>query len=449
LLANVRKYYSLGTKHTSSTNSQSINKMSVESGFNGAVVVTELLSKTLENAMKDLVIRAVKECSTRYGFDFEDAIRALSLDNIKLLKKPMAKRGDTKRDDTKRGDTKRSDTKRTTKQTLKSKIPFPFSKHHIDTNLCQGLTFNHGLFTQCKKNKMDNGNYCNKCQTEADSNASGEPNCGTIDNRINTGLMDFRDPKGRKPVSFLKLLEKLNITREIAEEEAMKIDMTIDEEHFVIVEQEKKKGGRPKKTNKVVEADDVEDLFAKLTEEEETTNVETNVETNIETNVETNVETNIETNVETNVETNIETNVDKKKRVKLTDQEKEQKRLEKEEKRLAKEQEKEQKRLEKEQQKLAKEQEKEQKRLEKEQQKLVKEQEEKQQNEQEEEEEEQVKVSRFTHEGKKYLKSTTNILYDPKTQEEVGIYDPISKTIQPLPQQDDDEEEEENYDYDN
>jgi hypothetical protein len=49
--------------------------------------------------------------------------------------------------------------------------------------------------------------------------------------------------------------------------------------------------------------------------------------------------------------------------------------------------------------------------------------------------------------GKQYLKSSSNILYDPSTKEEVGIWDPESKTIKELPE-DDEEEEEEDYESD-
>ena len=46
-----------------------------------------------------------------------------------------------------------------------------------------------------------------------------------------------------------------------------------------------------------------------------------------------------------------------------------------------------------------------------------------------------------------YLKSSVNILYDPDTKEEVGLWDPETKTIKDLPD-DDDEEEEDSYDTD-
>jgi hypothetical protein len=59
----------------------------------------------------------------------------------------------------------------------------------------------------------------------------------------------------------------------------------------------------------------------------------------------------------------------------------------------------------------------------------------------EEEPEEEIKVKVFVHpiSNVKYLKTPDNILYDPNTQDEVGIYDPNTHEIQPIA--DDDEED--------
>ena len=57
-----------------------------------------------------------------------------------------------------------------------------------------------------------------------------------------------------------------------------------------------------------------------------------------------------------------------------------------------------------------------------------------------------VTVTRIQISGKNYLKSNINILYDPETKEEVGLWDPETKTINELPDDDDDDEvEEEDY----
>ena len=49
--------------------------------------------------------------------------------------------------------------------------------------------------------------------------------------------------------------------------------------------------------------------------------------------------------------------------------------------------------------------------------------------EEEEEEEEEITVSEFTHDGKKYLRSSDNVLYDADTQEILGTWDEEKKII--------------------
>jgi hypothetical protein len=61
---------------------------------------------------------------------------------------------------------------------------------------------------------------------------------------------------------------------------------------------------------------------------------------------------------------------------------------------------------------------------------------------------EKVSVSRITINDIKYLKSSTNVLYNPETREEVGLYDPESKTIKALPEDNDAEMSEEEYESD-
>jgi len=58
------------------------------------------------------------------------------------------------------------------------------------------------------------------------------------------------------------------------------------------------------------------------------------------------------------------------------------------------------------------------------------------------------KVVRFEHNGVKYYKSLENILYDPVTKNEVGIWCEDSKSIKELPEEDEAELEEEGYESD-
>ena len=57
-----------------------------------------------------------------------------------------------------------------------------------------------------------------------------------------------------------------------------------------------------------------------------------------------------------------------------------------------------------------------------------------------EEEQVEVKVRRVKIKGTAYLMDPNNILYDPISQDEVGIYNAKTKVIEPLPQDDDEEE---------
>ena len=61
-----------------------------------------------------------------------------------------------------------------------------------------------------------------------------------------------------------------------------------------------------------------------------------------------------------------------------------------------------------------------------------------------EDEEEEINVERFEHEGVKYLRDVAhNILYDEKTQDAVGVWDPETKTIKECDPESSDEEEDE------
>jgi hypothetical protein len=398
-----------------------------------------------------------------YNFDSEEAIRRLGLENLSLIRKQMAKReASAKRE----SNVKREPKKREAKE-KKSSFPMPFVATCVIENGCQGLAYNRGLFTQCQKSRMENGTFCSGCQGECDKNASGCPDCGTVEQRVATGLYEFKDSKGRSPISYLKVLAKLKLSTEQAIEEAGKMNLEIDEEHFVVAEKVKGKAGtssrgRPKRPSAQVEANNVEDLFAGLTAESEELGEE------------------------------IEEKPGKgSKKSKLTEEEKETKRLELEAERAAKKLERDaklaQEKLEREAKRAA---EAEQRKQEREA-KLALEKAEREAARLKEKEERDAKkaaekaahkksskssksetksenvaptgtpvvtpvapaapapakvtVTRIQIGGKQYLKSSANILYDPDTKEELGLYDPETKTIKPLPE-DDEEEEEEDYD---
>ena len=434
--------------------------------FNASVEVTELLMKTLENAARKLAARCISEAATRHGFDADAEIQALGLENLSVTRKQMAKKTASEKKEKKPREPK------------KSNFPMPFFAENVNADGCQGLAYNRGLFTQCPKNRLDTGgDYCKGCQTEADKNASGCPDCGNVSARLATGLYEFKDPKGRSPISYVKLIKKLNLTLEQVSEETGKTGKTIPEEHLVVVEK-KFARGRPKKVN-AVETDDlsvVSDLFYKLSVEKKQDKEDSTFQTCLEgvdavevSDLFSKIGEVLEEEV---LEEEVLESPVKTKKPKLSEDEKaaleaekaqkksalEAEKAEKEAKKLALEAEKAEKKAaleaEKAQKKEAEKAERQAKRDAEKTQKKEKKVDEKENvdepvTEKEKVDEPQpakVKVTRIQISGKSYLKTTNNLLYNPETKEEVGIWDPDTKTIKPLPEEEDEEEQEEEYD---
>ncbi len=173
--------------------------------------------------------------------------------------------------------------------TQKTNIPLPFCGV-INKTCCQGIRLNYGLYTQCTNSpSIYNKRFpvCNTCNKQVEKNSNEEPNYGFISDRLEKGDK-FRDPKGKAPVNYANIMEKLKITREEAETAAKQLDLTIPDEQFIIKKatrgrpkkdttaddtaseassvepKEQKKRGRPKKNKEVV---DVDDIGSKLLEQ--------------------------------------------------------------------------------------------------------------------------------------------------------------------------------------
>jgi hypothetical protein len=253
--------------NTEMNNNNNNNKNNVE-----GMSVTSLLLKTLENATKDYARECIMKCALSYGFDGLEAQRRLNLENLTIQVKEMKRRSGAKKAKTEKTVAEKKEKVAEKKVVSKvEEIMLPFLVGAIKESGCMGLAYNSGLFTQCKKTRKLESEYCKTCFREAEESETGSPQIGTVSGRCAVGLMEFRDGKGRKPVPYSKIMKEKGISRESAELEAGKLNLTIDEVHFVVVD-EKKEAGRPKreKRGKVVEsAVSVEDLFASLIEEDE------------------------------------------------------------------------------------------------------------------------------------------------------------------------------------
>jgi hypothetical protein len=204
------------------------------------VDVTDLLMKTLENAMKTMVVDSVKRLAGEYNFNADDALMSLNIDAAKVNRKAMPKRQP--------GAPKEAKEK-------KVKVFLPFSCYTMPWSGCQGLSNNHGLFTPCEGAKAEGATYCAKCQAQSEKNANGLPDCGTVEMRQTLGA-SFKDPKGRKPTAYTRALEAVKVTIEQAVEFANSKGIEIPAEDLIVYE---KKRGRPQAA--AVSATSVDGIF--------------------------------------------------------------------------------------------------------------------------------------------------------------------------------------------
>jgi len=241
------------------------------STFNASILLNESLNTLITNLAMDLAVRSVMECSKKYNFDGEEAVRELGL-NLSQLQIET-----TQSEENSGLPPVMSVRRKTTPNTVilkKSKVaaskpafPLPYNGV-INDDTCLGLKNNHGLYTQCELKKITNSDFCKTCAGQSSKNSNGKPDYGTVWERGQVGIMDYRDPNGKGPIHYTKIMKKMGLTQEAVIQEAQRFDITIDPIHFVDPEPTKQvsgKKGRPQKPEKVIEVDECNNLFASLT----------------------------------------------------------------------------------------------------------------------------------------------------------------------------------------
>jgi chemotaxis protein histidine kinase CheA len=203
----------------------------------------------LNNMIMRIVREVITECGSIHNFDASEMIERMNMSVVVGGGGCGSGRVSSKKEKI----VKEKKEKKEKKVVVKSKLPMPFNGS-IDVNCCSALRQNQGLYTQCETSVSDGG-FCKKC--------GPSQNYGTIQQRLEVGIMEFRDPKGKSPTPFVKIMNKLKISREDVELEAYNLGIVINDIHFV--SEEKKEKGRPKKPRRKIElADDSTDLFAVL-----------------------------------------------------------------------------------------------------------------------------------------------------------------------------------------
>ena len=227
--------------------------------------ITELLVKSIESACKDLVNNAIRQCADKYHFDADEAIHLLGTSKIQIHAKKMI-----------RGLGKLSTFEKVGPNNKNKKDRNqPFRVELVDPNLCQGIKYNHALFTQCTNNKTHN-EYCNACHKSAINN-NGIPICGNVQRRIE--LADnFTDFKNRRPSQGHAVPDPLANTINSEEPNNTSIDTNTDinSEQVTRSVTEHKARGRPKKVPTPVSANDMfaiqDDDVSTITTNTNTTN---------------------------------------------------------------------------------------------------------------------------------------------------------------------------------
>ena len=145
----------------------------------------------------------------------------------------------------------------------------------IEEMLCKSIRKNGGLYTQCEKESECE--YCVGCLKEKSKN--GELKWGSVYDRMKVGIEEYRDRNGNKPLKYRKIMKKDGISMEEVLEEGKRLGWEVPLCHFeendgkrgrpkkeksVVEMVEKKKRGRPKKEKEMVSQNAGEDLIASL-----------------------------------------------------------------------------------------------------------------------------------------------------------------------------------------
>jgi hypothetical protein len=179
-----------------------------------------------------VVYKCVKILGEKYNFDAEEGMLLLNLGGVNVMGKVKGKgKGKGK------------------EKVNKLAFPLPYNGE-LKEEYCYALRQNNGLYTQCQGMREGEKWFCKGCENKMQKNGDETPEYGTIQDRMRVGLLEYVDPKGRKPVSYTKIMKKYKLSKEDVLAEAAKMNMIVNEEHFELKET---KRGRPKSEKPVKE----------------------------------------------------------------------------------------------------------------------------------------------------------------------------------------------------
>jgi hypothetical protein len=238
--------------------------------MNMDAMITKAMEKGMRTMLRAYGEMLVNELSEKYKFSMEEGMGYLEGSKMEMVK----------------GKVKSKESKESKENKVKEKeIPLPYMGM-VKEEWCAGMRKTHGLYNQCRNEKVagEGSEYCGRCEKESKITGTGEPRGGRIEKR------DEVDEK--KITHYSVVMKKLGLTKERVESEAAKYGWVVDESEFEKQkskrgrkkneneketekenegkEKEKKQRGRPKKEKRVVSCDVEEvDLIGRMVKEAE------------------------------------------------------------------------------------------------------------------------------------------------------------------------------------
>ena len=210
-----------------------------------AFTIDSVVAQGLQGYTRKVVKTAIEQLHGNFGFDAEQipimvdfVMRNLESPEIERAAERPAKKTKVPKEKKAPKEKKTKVPKEKKMNDNVPKITLPWCGKVIE-GCCQAITSNQDLYTQCLKECEDGSVYCPK-------HTNKRP-CGTVEMRMETGLMEYRDPTNNKKVKpYSVYMKKNNISDVAAKLEAERLGWEIDPVQF---EDYVAKRGRPKKAS--------------------------------------------------------------------------------------------------------------------------------------------------------------------------------------------------------
>jgi hypothetical protein len=205
------------------------------------VEIDNRIMDSIKQTSIDFALKCVDIVADEYNLNKENIRKLLNLQNT--LTKKREKKESSSPEPSEEG----SITNKRTKE-----IPLPYVPSMLNENGCNAIVYNFGLFTQCENEPTETlgtNKFCKSCVKETEKFNNLVPKCGTIHQRKAANMFEYKDNRGRKPITYSKVLDKLNVNKDDALDYLKTFNNTelLDQFNFQEQEPAKLKRGRPKK----------------------------------------------------------------------------------------------------------------------------------------------------------------------------------------------------------